>query len=196
MRKQNEIKRAVEVLKKHTDPASLAQLDVLQNRRSETWVFIHYVREVPEEERDPALFYAARDAAQFLTGKISISAICPELDDEPEEEPEPDDDAITLSRKEYEKLLKRLERVERRLGLRVGTTDRAPRKDLSEAPADLISQVDACKYIGCGKSTIKRWADKGLLTGYKKGRSVCFSRKEIDRAPVVKEHRKTAEEEA
>ena len=64
MRKQNEIKRAVEVLKKHTDPASLAQLDVLQNRRSETWVFIHYVREVPEEERDPALFYAARDAAQ------------------------------------------------------------------------------------------------------------------------------------
>lgn len=124
----------------------------MQNRRSETWVFIHYVREVPEEERDPALFYAARDAAQYLTGKISISAICPELDDEPEEEPELDDDAITLSRKEYEKLLKRLERVERRLGLRVGTTDRAPRKDLSEAPADLISQVDACKYIGCGKA--------------------------------------------
>lgn len=196
MRKQSEINRAIEHLKAYTDAASRIQVEVLEMKRSETWVFNQYVRDVPEDERNETLFYAARDAAQFLAGKIGISSICPDLEDEPEEEPELDDDAITLSRKEYEKLLKRLERVERRLGLRVGTTDRAPRKDLSEAPADLISQVDACKYIGCGKSTIKRWADKGLLTGYKKGRSVCFSRKEIDRAPVVKEHRKTAEEEA
>ena len=196
MRKQSEINRAIEHLKAYTDAASRIQVEVLEMKRSETWVFNQYVRDVPEDERNETLFYAARDAAQFLAGKIGISSICPDLEDEPEEEPELDDDAITLSRKEYEKLLKRLERVERRLGLRVGTTDRAPRKDLSEAPADLISQVEACKYIGCGKSTIKRWADKGLLTGYKKGRSVCFSRKEIDRAPVVKEHRKTAEEEA
>lgn len=184
MRKKSEIKRAIEALRQKCDHISQAKLQVLEGARSEQWVFNNYVK-IPDEERDEEAFFAARDAAQFVAGKIGISAICPELEDEPEE----DEETITLSRSEYEKLLKRLERVERRLGLRVGTVEKAERKDISEAPDDLIPQVEACRYIGCGKSTIKRWADRGLITGYVKGRSIMYSRKELDKSKVVIEHR-------
>jgi hypothetical protein len=184
MRKKSEIKRAIEALRQKCDHISQAKLQVLEGARSEQWVFNNYVK-IPDEERDEEAFFAARDAAQFVAGKIGISAICPELEDEPEE----DEETITLSRSEYEKLLKRLERVERRLGLRVGTVEKAERKDISEAPDDLIPQVEACRYIGCGKSTIKRWADRGLITGYVKGRSIMYSRKELNKSKVVIEHR-------
>lgn len=184
MRKKSEIKRAIEALRQKCDHISQAKLQVLEGARSEQWVFNNYVK-IPDEERDEEAFFAARDAAQFVAGKIGISAICPELEDEPEE----DEETITLSRSEYEKLLKRLERVERRLGLRVGTVEKAEKKDISEAPDDLIPQVEACRYIGCGKSTIKRWADRGLITGYVKGRSIMYSRKELDKSKVVIEHR-------
>lgn len=185
MRKQSEINRAIEHLKACNDNVSRIQLEVLETKRSESWVFNRYVRDVPEDERNETLFYAARDAAQFLAGKIGISSICPDLEDEPEEEEE----TITLSLSEYKKLLRRLDRVERRLGLRVGSLEKVPRKDISEAPDDLIGQADACRLIGCGKTTIKRWANKGLITGYQKGRSVYYSRRELIGSPVVKDYK-------
>lgn len=185
MRKKSEIKRAIEALRQKCDHISQAKLQVLEGVRSEQWVFDNYVK-IPEEERDEEAFFAARDAAQFVAGKIGISAICPELEDSPEDV---DEDTITIPRSEFDKLLKRLERVERRLGLRVGSVEKAERKDISEAPDDLIPQVEACRYIGCGKSTIKRWADRGLITGYVKGRSIMYSKKELDKSKVVKEHR-------
>lgn len=186
MRKQSEINRAIGHLKACNDNVSRIQLEVLETKRSESWVFNRYVRDVPEDERNETLFYAARDAAQFLAGKIGISAICPDLEDETEEEEE---ETITLSISEYKKLLRRLDRVERRLGLRVGSLEKVPRKDISEAPDDLIGQADACRLIGCGKTTIKRWANKGLITGYQKGRSVYYSRRELIGSPVVKDYK-------
>ena len=186
MRKQSEIDRAIEALRMNGDGLSEVQIEVLERRRNEQWVFGHFVRDTPEAERDEAAFYAARDAARFLAGKVGISALCPELDDEPEPEAE---EGITLSRKEYDALLKRLERVERRLGLRsqINKETRKPATDTNAT--DLISQAEACRYIGCGKSTIKRWADRGLVTGYLKGKRVYYSRRELDRSEVVREHR-------
>lgn len=185
MRKQSEINRAIGHLKACNDNVSRIQLEVLEMKRSESWVFNRYVRDVPEDERNETLFYAARDAAQFLAGKIGISAICPDLEDDTEEEEE----TITLSLEEYKKLLLRLERVERRLGLRVGDVAPAPRKDFSEAPDDLIGQADACRLIGCAKTTIKQWANKGLITRYQKGYNVYYSRRELARSAVVKDYK-------
>ena len=150
MRKQSEINRAIAYLEERNyDPICRIQREVLEEKRSESWVFNQYVRDVPEDERNETLFYAARDAAQFLAGKIGISSICPDLEDGPEEEQELEE-TITLSLSEYKKLLRRLDRVERRLGLRVGSLEKVPRKDISEAPDDLIGQADACRLIGCG----------------------------------------------
>ena len=108
MRKQSEINRAIEYLKPLVDKVSRLQVEILENKRSESWVFNQYVRDVPEDERNETLFYAARDAAQFLAGKIGISSICPDLEDGPEEEEE---ETITLSLSEYKKLIRRLDRV-------------------------------------------------------------------------------------
>lgn len=186
MRKQSQIDRAIEHLKSYNDASSRIQVEVLEMKRSESWVFNQYVRDVPEDERDETLFYAARDAAQFLAGKIGISAICPDLEDEPEEEEE---ETITISLSEYKKLLLRLERVERRLGLRVGDVAPAPRKDISEAPDELIGQADACRLIGCAKTTIKQWANKGLITRYQKGYNVYYSRRELLGSSVVRDYK-------
>lgn len=187
MRKQSQIDRAIEHLKSYNDAASRIQVEVLEMKRSESWVFNQYMRDVPEDERNETLFYAARDAAQFLAGKIGISAICPDLEDEPEEEEE--EDTITMSLSEYKKLLLRLERVERRLGLRVGDVAPAPRKDISEAPDELIGQADACRLIGCAKTTIKQWANKGLITRYQKGYNVYYSRRELLGSSVVRDYK-------
>lgn len=189
MRKQSQIDRAIEHLKSYNDASSRIQVEVLEMKRSESWVFNQYVRDVPEDERDETLFYAARDAAQFLAGKIGISAICPDLEDEPEEEEE--EETITLSLSEYKKLLLRLERVERRLGLRVGDVAPAPRKDISEAPDELIGQADACRLIGCAKTTIKQWANKGLITRYQKGYNVYYSRRELLGSSVVRDYKES-----
>jgi len=189
MRKQSEINRAIAYLEERNyDPICRIQREVLEEKRSESWVFNRYVRDVPEDEQNETLFYAARDAAMFLSGKIGISSICPDLEDGPEEEQELEE-TITLSLSEYKKLLRRLDRVERRLGLRVGSLEKVPRKDISEAPDDLIGQADACRLIGCGKTTIKRWANKGLITGYQKGRSVYYSRRELIGSPVVRDYK-------
>lgn len=189
MRKQSEINRAIEHLKACNDNVSRIQLEVLETKRSESWVFNRYVRDVPEDERNETLFYAARDAAQFLAGKIGISSICPDLEDEPEEEEE-QEETITLSRHEYDNLLQRLERVERKLRLHQCNHEKISKK----TSGDLISQVDACLYIGCGKSTIKRWADRGVLTRYKKKQRIFYSKKEIDKSKVIKGHRLTVTE--
>ena len=135
MRKESEIKRAIEALRQKCDHISQAKLQVLEGARSEQWVFNNYVK-IPDEERDEEAFFAARDAAQFVAGNIES------------------------------------------------------RKPISMANAtDLINQAEACKYIGCGKSTIKRWADKGLIAGYTKGQQVFYSKSELDKSKVVIEHR-------
>lgn len=190
MRKQSEINRAIAYLEERNyDPICRIQREVLEEKRSESWVFNQYVRDVPEDEQNETLFYAARDAAMFLSGKIGISSICPDLEDGPEEEEE-QEETITLSRHEYDNLLQRLERVERKLRLHQCNHEKISKK----TSGDLISQVDACLYIGCGKSTIKRWADRGVLTRYKKKQRIFYSKKEIDKSKVIKGHRLTVTE--
>lgn len=189
MRKSKEINRAIALLKQKGDKLSLVQVDVLANRRNEVSVFERYVREVAEASRDESLYCAARDASLFLSGKIGLEELIPDCGQEKEADILPAFDTITLSIEEFTSLVRRVERLERRLGLRKEITG-AKRKNIEEATAsDLISQIEACKYVGCSKTTIKRWANNGFITGYQKGINVCYSRRELDHSAVVKEHR-------
>ena len=43
--------------------------------------------------------------------------------------------------------------------------------------------------IGCAKTTIKQWANKGLITRYQKGYNVYYSRRELLGSPVVKDYK-------
>lgn len=187
MRKSQEIGKAIAILRKKGDRISMIQADVLKERRTEVWVFEHFVRDMAKAEQDEEVYCAARDAAQYLTGRIELSELIPGCDEE--EDIEMEEETICVSVSEFQKLLRRVERLERRLKL----TKEIPvskRKCVEEAPADdLISQIEACKYVGCSKTTIKRWANNGFITGYVKGINVYYSKGELDRSAVVKEHR-------
>lgn len=188
MRKNQEINKAIAILRKKGDVVSLEQASVLSNRLNERGVFDKYVAGMAEADRDEATYYACRDAARFLKGDLALEELIPDY--EPEDDaPEQVDEMITVSASEFQKLIKRVERLERRLGLKkeIATTKR---KSADEAPSDdLISQIEACKYLGCSKTTIKRWANYGFVTGYTKGLNVYYSKRELDRSAVVKEYR-------
>lgn len=188
MRKNQEINKAIAILRKRGDVVSLEQASVLSDRLNERGVFDKYVAGMAEVDRDEATYYACRDAARFLKGDLALQELIPDY--EPEDDaPEQVDEMITVSASEFQKLIKRVERLERRLGLKkeIATTKR---KSADEAPSDdLIPQIEACKYLGCSKTTIKRWANYGFVTGYTKGLNVYYSKRELDRSAVVKEYR-------
>lgn len=192
MRKSQEISKAIAILRKKGDRISMIQADVLKGRRTEVWVFEHFVRDMAKAEQDEEVYCAARDAAQYLAGRIELAELIPGCDEE--ERVEMEEETICVSASEFQKLLKRVERLERRLKL----TKEIPvskRKSVEEAPADdLIPQIEACKYVGCSKTTIKRWANNGFITGYVKGLNVYYSKRELDCSAVVKEYQSNKKE--
>lgn len=192
MRTKQETEKAAALLCAHGNEYKQVQADIVRRRLTEAQVFEAYVANVPASGRDEALFFAARDAAQYVAGKIGIAELVPGLPEgvaEEMERPQGEAEAaVTLTLKEYRNLLRRVERLERRMGLR-SEINKATRKDASGAPTDLISQAEACRLLGCGKSTIKRWADKGLVTGYLKGHNVYYSRRSLMGSAVVKDYK-------
>ncbi|MDD3040921.1 helix-turn-helix domain-containing protein [Bacteroides sp.] len=192
MRKQSEINQAIKILRDEGSRISLEQANVLSHRWNERFVFEQYVKNVSESDRNEELFFAARDAARFLKGDISLEVLAPWMDEV--EFPGHEEEMITVSAKQFNGIIKRLERLERRMKLSKPKSD-TKRKSIKDAPDnDLISQAEACKYVGCGKTTIKRWANNGFITGYLKGLNVYYSKHELDRSAVVKEHRSKKEE--
>ena len=187
MRKNQEINKAVAILRKKGDLVSLEQASVLSDRLNERSVFDKYVAGVAEADRSEGIYYACRDAARFLKGELTLDELIP--DHEQEDDIEPVEEMITITASEFRELLRRVERLDRRAGLqkKISATKRKRVEDISTD--DLISQIDACKYIGCSKTTIKRWADNGFITGYQKGLNVYYSKRELNRSVVVKEHR-------
>lgn len=158
MRKKSEIKRAIEALRQKCDHISQAKLQVLEGVRSEQWVFDNYVK-IPDEERDEEAFFAARDAAQFVAGKIGISAICPELEDDPEDEP--DEETVrqgAVSRKEYEKLLARVAWME---GLLRNYDPMAHQS--GEPPKDYYNLKEVCERLGLNVRTVGNWVKNGHI---------------------------------
>ena len=46
---------------------------------------------------------------------------------------------------------------------------------------DLMKQNEACRYLSCGKNTIKGYASRGLVHSYRKGKFTYYSRRELDK---------------
>lgn len=195
MRKNQEINKAVAILRKKGDLVSLEQASVLSDKLNDRSVFDKYVAGVAEADRNEGIYYACRDAARFLKGELTLNELIPDHEQEEDDITESAEEMVTVSASEFKKLLRRVERLERRIGLqkKIAVTKR---KRIEEASvSDLISQIEACKYVGCSKTTIKRWADNGFITGYQKGLNVYYSKRELDRSAVVKEHRLNRKEE-
>lgn len=180
MRTAGEICRAVKMVGLYGGRYKDDQKEVLNSRLTERQVFDRYVNRSAEKNED--LFFAVRDAARYLSGRMQLCDLLPEM---PENEDEQDEGLVTLTREEYENLISRIERLERVANIRSRHNGLAIRRSVEHAPKDLIRQAEACRMLGCDKNRIRQWVNKGLLTTYVKGRFVYYSRKELLSSGVV-----------
>lgn len=193
MRTKNEINQAVAILTRKADRLSLVQAEVLQGSMTEQQVFQKYVMEVAEENRDEEMFFAARDAARFSAGHIGLEELIPDVQNMTAADfaaigtlgvVDEEGDTIMLSRKEFNRLLARIERLEHWTGLRrkAAPGDCTPLPLPEDADMDdLMKQNEACRYLSCGKNTIKGYASRGLVHCYRKGKFTYYSRRELDK---------------
>ena len=183
MRKQQEINRAAAILRKKGDRISVAQAEVLEKRRTETQLFKEFVMSVGEEKKDEQFFYALRDAARYAAGGMELEDLIPDADKYPvDEQAGTDAGSVTLSRKEYNDLLLRIERLEQWIGLsRKPATLKPVEMPEGMDMTGMLKQNEACQYLNCGKNTIKKWAAKGLVHAWQKGKYVYYSKKELDK---------------
>lgn len=173
--------KALAYLKNKEDAVSVAQYNVLVNEMNETQVFNTYMSSLSEEERNEDVYYAARDAARFRVGKLPLSAVIPDAEDD---DNDTDDDTVTIKRSQLEDILKRLERLEKRVGICVET------KPLHKAPDDIMTIEEAAAWVGCGERTISRWAHKGCFTTYRNSGRGYYSKSEIEKSLVYQEYKK------
>ena len=174
--------KALAYLKDKEDAISVAQHNVLINEMNETQVFNTYMSSLPEEERNEDVYYAARDAARFRVGKLPLSAVIPDAEDDDNDTE--DDDTVTIKRRQLEDILKRLERLEKRVGISRES------KPFHKAPDDIMTIEEAAAWAGCGERTIRRWAQKGCFTSYRKSGRYYFSKSEIEKSLVYQEYKK------
>jgi hypothetical protein len=81
MRTRQEIQTALHLLDQYGGEHKDAQTDVLHNRMTESQVFDTYVSTAPGDERNEARFFAARDAAQYVSGRLTLEELIPDLPD-------------------------------------------------------------------------------------------------------------------
>lgn len=193
MRTKQEINQAIAILKHKADRLSLIMAEVLQGGMTEQQVFEKYVLHIAEADRDEAVFFVARDAARFSAGHIGLEELIPDVQSMTAADfnaagvlgtVDEESDTILLSRKEFNKLLARIERLEQWTGLRrkpaPGNYTPLPLPAGADM-ADLMKQTEACRYLECGKNTIKGYASRGIIRSYKQGKFTYYSRREIDK---------------
>ena len=191
MRSPAEINQAISYLKGKGGKAAEEQIKVLEAQMSESQVFNAYVVNVGEANKDEALYFAAREAAQYLSGIIEIEDLIPEYETivpVPVVTKELKADTITVDSKVLNALLQRLDDQEKRikqLEKWTGKKRTASRREPAPLPigADInkmLNQRQACAYARIGKNTLKKYADKGFITGYQYGRNVYYAKADLD----------------
>ena len=167
--KKEIIEDVLNALREKGDPVSLEQCRVIENRWTDIEVFNHYAAGKSDEERDMNLYWACRDAAQFVHGQLDVTALIPEMEDTPSRDEEPDNEPgmVTLSRKEFNNLLRRIEKLERWTGLK-RRTEPARLKPLPQDAdrADYVNQNEACRLLGISKRSMRGYADRGEVKAW------------------------------
>lgn len=192
MRSKQEIKHAAAVLRKKGDTASLSQAVILEERRTEAWVFEQYVTNVSEERKDESAFFAARDAARFVAGRLTLEELVPDADQYPVRIPEQEkQEHKRVSYQEFEAMRRRVKLLE-------GLVDelckeRRQRAEYQKKPdvnrGDFISAQAATEYVGCSRETLNDWQRKGYITGYRKAGRVYYSKSELESSARVQTFR-------
>lgn len=196
MRTKQETERAVAILRQKGDTLSLVQAAVIEDRRTESWVFINYVQNVSKEEKDEATFFAARDAARFVAGGIALDELISDAEVyvaapiEAKEEFVPEGIIQTLIKRidALEKRVKTLEACKKKTVVRKQSLCKTI--VIAQLKNDHIMQAKAIKYIGCVKNTLIAWARKGLINRYYNGGRFYYSKSEIDKNATIQAYKR------
>lgn len=180
MRPTKELKQALEQLSLQADsPERQAQMEVIRNCHSEKKVFELYVMKA--EVKNESVFYAARDAAQFVAGKLELETLLG-MDVPPvEDKPEPEEEKVTVSKTYLEELERRIERLEIKLLKIEGI-----KKLVQDDHEDSLTFPEVCYYIGCSRDTLTRWTKEGILNAEKRGRYYYYKSSDLINSSVVR----------
>lgn len=193
MRTKQEIDFALDLLDEYGGEYREEQARVLRDRATESQVFEAYVANYPGDQRNEAMYFAVRDAAQYISGKLTLQELIPNLPDGVVEElmlqkkEHEAEETATITMKDFRALVHRIEELETEVAALRGVKDKA---GLPSEKADYMNQLEAAEYIGCARCTIKDWHRKGLVIGHKQGAHVFYSRKELDVNNTVKSYRR------
>lgn len=190
MRTKEEINEVLEVLYTRGDNLSMLQAEVLEQRYSERMIFERMVMNVPQESRDEAAFFAARDAVLFLEGKLGLEEFLSEAMAQGDTEEERSTQEVSVSVDYLLALTARVERLEKLVHFLQGRKNKSTYKHQADAnKRDYLTQTQAYKYIGCSQLTLIRWTKDGNVKGYRKGAHVYYSKSELDTNPTVQNFR-------
>lgn len=182
MVKKEIIEDVLKALRRKGDTVSMEQCRVIENRWTDIEVFNHYLAGKSDGERNMVTYWACRDAAQFVHGQLDVSALIPEMEVTPSQDEEPDNEPgmVTLSRKEFNSLLRRIEKLERWTGLK-RRTETARLKPLPQGAdrADYVNQNEACRLLGISKRSMRGYADRGEVKAWQDRKFVVYLRKDI-----------------
>lgn len=183
MVKKEIIEDVLKALRRKGDPVSMEQCRVIENRWTDIEVFNHYLAGKSDGERNMVTYWACRDAAQFVHGQLDVSALIPEMEVTPSQDEKPDNEPgmVTLSRKEFNSLLRRIEKLERWTGLK--RKPESPRLKPLPQGADLndyVQQSDVCRLTGFDKKRMRGCVDRGEIKAWTKGRYVFYRRKDVE----------------
>lgn len=184
MRTKQEISQAAAILRQKGDRLSLEQAVIAENRCTEAWVFEHYVTNVSPQNKDETLFFAARDAARYVAGGISLEALIPDASEYPalEETDASTGATLLISADILERLIRQIARLEQKVdALTAHRTKNIAYTTLADCSKDdFLTQKEACEYIGCSKVTLLAWMKKGLVKGSRRGSHIYYSQSELD----------------
>lgn len=184
MVRKETIEDVLNALREKGDPVSLEQCRVIENRWTDIEVFNTYLAGKSDGERNMELYWACRDAAQFVRGELGASALVPGMESTSEQEEADEEgsgpDTVILSRKEFNSLLRRIEKLERWTGLK-RRTEPARLKPLPQGAdrADYVNQNEACRLLGISKRSMRGYADRGEVKAWQDRKFVVYLRKDI-----------------
>lgn len=196
MRKNQEIDKAIAILQKKGDKLSNVQIEILKNRRNEVWAFEHYIKNASNTNRDETAYCAARDAAKYLTGKLGLAELIPNV-----EEYTIDTKDVAEQLPSQDEMWKMIKELTNRVELLEMAN--SPQKDFNIYTSNLqegkqefddseyMLQSVAYKYIGCSLTTLKSWKKKGVIPFYRKGGRIYFKKSDIDNNPVLNQYKST-----
>lgn len=178
-RTNKEIQYAISLLKKKSDALSKVQIEVLEKDLNSAAVFERFVTSLNQKDYDEQIYFSARDAASYLSGKLGLEEFIPGA------KPYINTNSENKS-KQITELTARVAKLERML-LYITKNYPVSEPDIKNVD-DLITPSAARKLIGCTKCEFKQFRQDGMLHVKLYQGRYHYSKSEIQSSQLIKKY--------